>query len=250
MQWGIRMSFDIDSAKQQIITEMTKKGYSVIKGVPIEENNETFLKLATMIGKPIAHNSKVKEIVREITPRDGPMPLENYPHTDSPHWPQPNDAIVLQCKVEDQHRDVFSRIVLIDDVLDELNDSPGFVNNLREKKIPFILSPDFGSKGVQFQPILTKDKFHNHVRFCRVDTINCVKDGLAVMNSEQLQEIEDFEKIIDSIGEKTQFAFHKGDVLIFDNKRTLHSKTETSPDTVRTLKKIKLEFDRSKFFKN
>ncbi len=242
------MSFNLDSAKQQIIKDMTNQGYSVIKGVPLEEDNETFLGLARMIGTTIAHNSKVKETVREITPRDGAMPLENYPHTDSPHWPNPNDAIVLQCKLEDQHRDVFSRIVLIDDVLEEFHDSPTFVTKLREKKIPFILSPDFGSKGVQFQPILTKDKYHDHVRFCRVDTINCVKDNLAVMDSDELQELEEFEKTVDKIGKKTQFAFNKGDVLIFDNKRVFHSKTETSPDTVRTLKKIKLQFDRDLLF--
>ena len=244
------MSFDIDSAKQQIITDMTIQGYAIIHGVPLEDNNELLLKIARSIGSTIAHNSKVTEIVREITPRDGPMPLENYPHTDSPHWPEPNDAILLQCKEEDQHRDVFSRIVLIDDVLEEYNDSPGFVKNLREKKIPFILSPDFGDKGVQFQPILTHDKYHNHVRFCRVDTINCVQDNLASMNSDELQELDEFEKTVDSIGRKTQFAFQKGDVLLFDNKRTFHSKTETSPDTIRSLKKIKLQFDRDLLFGN
>ena len=244
------MSFDVDSAKQQIITDMTAQGYAVIKGVPLEENNETFLKLARSIGRTIAHNSYVKEIVREITPRDGPMPLENYPHTDSPHWPEPNDAIVLQCKEEDQHRDVFSRIVLIDDVLEEYRDSPEFVNILREKKIPFILHPDFGDAGVQFQPIITQDKYHDHIRFCRVDTINCVKNNLGVLNSDELQELEEFEKIVDSIGQKKQFAFPKGDVLIFDNKRVFHSKTETSSDTVRTLKKIKLVFDRDLLFEN
>ena len=244
------MSFDIELAKQQIITDMTAKGYAVIKGVPLEENNETFLKLARSIGNTIAHNSYVKEIVREITPRDGPMPLENYPHTDSPHWPEPNDAIVLQCKEEDQHRDVFSRIVLIDDVLEQIHDAPGYLNILREKKIPFILHPDFGNAGVQFQPILTQDKYHDHVRFCRVDTVNCVKNNLASMDSDELYSLEEFEHLVDNIGRKTQFAFHKGDVLIFDNKRTLHSKTETSPDTVRTLKKIKLRFDRDLLFEN
>lgn len=244
------MSTKIEMIKTHLIEDMTQNGYAVIKDIPLEENNQKLLELAQSIGTTIAHNSNVKEIVREITPRKGHMPLENYPHTDSPHWPIPNDAIVLQCKEEDQHRDVFSRIVLIDDVLDEYRDSPGFVNKLREKKIPFILHPDFGSEGVQFQPILTQDKYHDHVRFCRVDTINCVKNKLGILNSDELQELEDFEKIVDNIGKKKQFAFHKGDVLIFDNKRVFHSKTETSPDSVRILKKIKLKFDRNLLFGN
>ena len=242
------MSTKIETIKTQIIEDMTQNGYAVIKDIPLEENNQKLLELAQSIGNTIAHNSNVKEIVREITPRTGLMPLENYPHTDSPHWPEPNDAIVLQCKVEDQHIDVFSRIVLIDDVLEEYRDSPGFVNKLREKKIPFILHPDFGDAGVQFQPIITQDKYHDHVRFCRVDTINCVKNNLASLDSDDLYELEEFEKTVDSIGKKKQFAFHKGDVLIFDNKRVFHSKTVTSPDTVRILKKIKLQFDRDLLF--
>ena len=56
-----------------------------------------------------------------------------------------------------------------------------------------------------------------------------------------------FEQIADKLGEQTQFLFKKGDWLIFDNKKIFHSKTKTSPDTVRMLKKMKLNIDREHF---
>ena len=40
------------------------------------------------------------------------------------------------------------------------------------------------------------------------------------------------------------------DWLVFDNKVIFHSKTETSPNTVRMLKKMKLNIDRKKVYSN
>ena len=101
--------------------------------------------------------------------------------------------------------------------------------------------------------ILTEFKTENtsfdHVRFCRVDTINCVKENHAKMTESELEELEHFEKVVDKIGEKTQLPFKKNEMLIFDNKRIFHSKTKISPDTVRVLKKIKINFDREKIFR-
>ena len=239
--------------KDEILNNLKKFGYVIIKGLPFDENNRLFVSVVSMIGNPIIHTNKIKETVREIAPRAGQMPLENYPHTDSPHWPVPNDAIALQCKKEDQHLDVFSRLVLIDSVIEKFRDSPNYIKHLRETKIPFVLSPDFGDAKFQMKPILTEFKAENtsfdHVRFCRVDTINCVKENHAKMTESELEELEHFEKVVDKVGEKTQFPFKKNEMLIFDNKRIFHSKTKTSPDTGRVLKKIKINFEREKIFR-
>jgi len=229
-------------------------GYVVVKGLPFDENNRLHVGLASIIGIPIIHNKKVKEAVREIRPRTGQMPLENYPHTDSPHFPVPNDLITLQCGMEDQERDVFSRIVPINSVLEELKDSPDLIKRLRDNKYPFILSPDFGDAGSQMQFVLTQERYANkifdHVRFCRADSIDCVQKLKVKMEDKDMKDLEEFENVATKIGEKTQFPFKKDDWLVFDNKVALHSKTETSTKTVRMLKKMKLHIDRDKVYSN
>jgi hypothetical protein len=229
-------------------------GFVVVKGIPFDENNRLYFGIASIVGTPIMHNKKVKEAVREITPRTGDMPLENYPHTDSPHFPVPNDLITLQCGREDQERDVFSRIVHINSVLEELRDSKDLVKRLKERKYPFLLSPDFEKGSTQMQPVLTQEKYagkiFDHVRFCRADTIDCIKNQNIQMEVEDMKDLEELENIATRIGEKTQFPFKKDDWLVFDNKVTFHSKTETSPNTVRMLKKMKLNIDRDKVYSN
>jgi len=229
-------------------------GYVVVRGIPFDENNRLYVGIASIIGTPLIHNKKVKEAVREIHPRTGQMPLESFPHTDSPHFPLPNDVITLQCGIEDQERDVFSRIVHINSVLEELKDSPDLIKRLRDKKYPFILSPDFGDAGTQMQPVLTQERYANkifdHVRFCRADTIDCVQKLKVEMDDKDMKDLGEFENVVTKIGEKTQFPFKKDEWLVFDNKVNFHSRTETSPNTLRMLKKMKLNIDREKVYSN
>jgi len=229
-------------------------GCVVVKGIPFDENNRLYFGIASIIGTPIIHNKKVKEAVREITPRSGSMPLENYPHTDSPHFPFPNDLITLQCGREDQERDVFLRIVHINSVLEELKDSPDLIKKFRNRKYPFLLSPDFENGSTQMQSVLTQEKYagknFDHIRFCRADTIDCVKNHNVKMEENDMKDLEKLENVATRLGEKTQFPLKKDDWLVFDNKVAFHSKTETSPNTVRMLKKMKLNIDREKVYSN
>lgn len=240
--------------RDSIWSNLKNFGYVVVRGIPFDDNNRLYFGISTLIGTPIIHNKKVKQAVREITPRAGAMPLENYPHTDSPHFPVPNDIITLQCGIEDQSMDVFSRIVHINSVLDELHDSPALINRLSSKKYPFLLSPDCNNGPTQMQSVLTQEEYGgtttNHVRFCRADTIDCVKKYNVNMDENDMKDLEELESIATRIGEKTQFPFKKDEWLVFDNKVTFHSKTETSPNTVRMLKKMKLNMNREKVYSN
>jgi len=237
--------------RNSVWNDLKKDGFVVVKNLPFDNNNRLSVGLASIIGTPIRHNSKVPQTVREITPRSGTMPLENYPHTDSPHFPQPVDLITLQCAREDKDLKVYSRIVPIWLVLNELKpDEKNIVEKFSNKKYPFILTPDFGDAGYQMQPILTKATYggdtHYHVRFCRADAIDCTKNF-----NLQIDDMDDliyFENLATKIGEANQFLFQEGDWLIFDNRRILHSKTKTSENTDRVLKKMKVEVERNIIF--
>ena len=86
---------------------LKEEGFVVVKNLPFDNNNRLSVGLASIIGSPMSHNNKVPQTVREITPRSGPTPLENHPHTDSPHFPQPIDAITLECAREDKDLKVY-----------------------------------------------------------------------------------------------------------------------------------------------
>ena len=61
--------------KDEILNNLKKFGYVIIKGLPFDENNRLFVSIVSMIGNPIIHNNKIKETVREIAPRAGQIPL-------------------------------------------------------------------------------------------------------------------------------------------------------------------------------
>jgi hypothetical protein len=238
---------------ENIWHQLGENGYVVIKGLPFDKNNRLSTALASMLGTPVPHNSKVPSLVREIPPRPGSEPLENSPHTDSPHWICPNDLILLECKTEDQAIPVYSRVPLASSVGELINERyPQLYQRLFEQKYPFILIPDDGDGGIQMQPVFSRvhegGKERTHVRFCYPDSASCVSDYK--LSSDYLEDLAYVRVSAQEVGETNQFLFHLGDWLIFDNKRIFHSKSETSDNTQRVLKKIKLRIDRNRMYCN
>lgn len=231
-----------------------ESGYVVIRGLPFDENNRLSVGLACLLGKPVRHNSKIPSVVREIRPRPetGTVPFENLPHTDSPHWIHPNDVITLQCKREDQSMKVYSRIAPVWEVAGWIKEhNPSLSPRLFKKHYPFILIPDDGEGGLQMQPVLSRvhegGKERLHVRFCYPDSANCVADF--DLDSECLNDLDLVLKAANEVSDQHRFLFYEGDWLIFDNLRTFHSKTDTSRNTERVLKKMKLQVDRARLYR-
>lgn len=134
-----------------------------------------------------------------------------------------------------------------------LNDGfDNIIKKFRETKIPFLLDKDFGDEGKHFQYIFNQKKYngnyHYMLRFCRKDTLECTEKFKISINNETLDDMIILEKTAEELGQKTQFLVDEGDLLIFDNKRALHSKTTASPNSDRFLKKIKLNIDRTKMY--
>jgi len=240
--------------QKSIIKTLRKNCFVIVKGLPFDEHNRFFISLLSCIGEPVKHNSRVPVIIRELSPRDGPKPFENFPHTDSPHWPIQNDLTALHCIKKDYGGGGLSRIVPVDNVLEKLSQDgyDNIINKFREREYPFLLDRDFGDKGIHFQRILNSTKFNGNyydlLRFCKVDSLQCVEKFELHDQKEQMDNMETFEKAAVKLGEQTQFAVEEGDLLIFDNKRALHSKTTASPNSDRLLKKIKANIDRRRMY--
>jgi len=240
----------------EIFSKILKDSYVIIKGLPFDDNNFLFIAFACTLGNLVRHNSRVPEIVRILNPRLGYNPFENFPHTDSSHWPNPNDLTLLQGIRADQNGKGISRIVSVGTLIDELknNGQQDLIKKLSETKIPFLLDPDFGNAGMQMHYVLTNQQYASkenyHIRFCRNDTKVCF-EKFSISEADKItNRLLEVENIIINIGRKTQFLVREGELLIFDNKTSLHSKTETSENSVRELKKIKLNIQREVCFSN
>jgi len=239
---------------KSIIEKIRDHNFVIVKGLPFDENNRFFISLMSCIGQPIKYNSRLPVFIREVSPRDGPKPFENFPHTDSPHWPIPNDLTALQCIRKDYGGGGLSKIVPIDDVLDKLHNEgyDNIIKKFRETKIPFLLDRDFGDEGKHFEYVFKQEKhngnYHTMLRFCRKDTLDCLEKLKVDINNETLENLIILEKAAEDLGQKSQFMVEDGDLLIFDNKRALHSKTTASSNSDRLLKKIKSNIDRARMY--
>ena len=239
--------------KQDIFNHIRDHAYVVVKGLPFDGNNRLLVALASIIGIPeVQYNKPRPKMVRRFGPTTGSGYDENYPHTDSVYWPNPTDLLVLQCVREDQNGLGKSRIVPIDLLVKKLSEQNGIVNILYKQKVPFTLDPRFGKTGMHMQYILTRkkhaSKYYHQVRFLENDIKECITNFHVLLSKSILDAIKTFEKEAIMLGKKTEFLAKKGDWVIIDNKRSLHSRSPVSPNSVRVLKRIKINVNREKLY--
>jgi len=107
---------------------------------------------------------------------------------------------------------------------------------------------------MHLQHILTRKKFsgsfYYHVRFLRSEMEYCIKEFHVNLEKTTIDALKTFENELIKIGKKTEFQVNKGDWLLIDNKRALHSRSPTSPNSTRLLRRIKFNLDRKKMFVN
>jgi len=235
--------------RDDIFNHLKKYSYVVITGLPFDENDRLSIGLASFIGEPVIQNNKNGGIIRTVKPLEGRNNYENFPHTDSVYWPKPNDLVTLQCVEEDQMGGGKSRIVPLETLLEKLkSEDTSLISKLFNHKYPFPLDPKYGKTGMYWKTILTKSKYngknYNYVRFGRLYIERSIKNYKINILNTNIDTLLTFEEIAKKIGKKSQFLLKKGEWLIFDNKRALHSKTSTSSGTNRILKKMKLNMGR------
>jgi len=237
---------------EEIFLKIRKNGFVIIKNLPFDENDKLCIGISSIIGVPIEpYQSEDTHMVRKQKVGNAVYDQDIYPHTDGAHWPEPNDFTALQCVSPDQKGGGFSRIVLIDDVLNYLskNSKDHIINNFTKIKFPFLLHKNFGNAGFHHQLILTQvdqNLDSSHVRFAARYIEECIKKYNLKLNQKLLEEVVEFERVINKIGIKTQFLLDEGDWLIFDNKRIIHSRTSISLDSKRIIKKIKINIKKKK----
>jgi hypothetical protein len=173
----------------------------------------------------------------DISDTDSEFP----PHTDSTFLREPHHFVALACVERDPDSGGESRVFYIDALWSEIDTEygPGVLQRLAEPAYPFYLQDPLYGDGVQVVPIFANVEGKRAIRF-RYD---CVEPLLAEYpqtcpehNREALATLKDF------LGGATPhdcFTLEKGDILIFDNRRLLHARTNITPGAVRVLQRLK-----------
>ena len=88
------------------------------------------------------------------------------------------------------------------------------------------------------------------MRFARTYIEKAIKKFEIKVDPNLLENVEILEKMVTKIGERTQFLLNQGDLLIYDNKRVFHGRSQAERNSKRLLKKIKINIEREKIFEN
>jgi len=238
---------------KNIFRHLRCNGFVIIKDMPFDDDDRLLVGFSAIIGTLIEpYATKEAHMVRRQSPGEAIYDQDISPHTDGAHWPEPNDLTALECFRKDEQDQGLSRIIPVDIVLDQLknNGQSELIDYFYKSKVPFLLHKNFGHKGWMYGHVLTKDKYGTQVRFARTYIESAIKKFEIKVNPNLLENVEIFEKMLMEIGERTQFLLNHGDLLIFDNKRVFHGRTQTEKNSRRILKKVKINIEREKMFEN
>lgn len=236
-----------ENIRSETLHILRSKHFVIVQNLPFDFDNDLFIAFASFIGNPVVtYTDKKERIVRDVSPVKGKVLDPSLAHTDSTFWPSPNEMTALQCVNRDSDGNGRSRIVKIAELLERLPDSRTLVEKFRDSKFPFVLDPRFGDGGYQMLPILIQELENNkidyQVRFNLSDTLSCLQRFNISLPEEDLRDLALFEKTATSIAEEQEFLLENGDLLLFDNLRTLHSRSRCEAGSDRLVRMMKLNY--------
>lgn len=236
-----------EKIKSEVLKILESKQFVIVKNLPFDFNNFLFTGFASFIGNPVVtYTDRIERIVRDVSPVKGKVLDPSFAHTDSTFWPIPNDITALQCVKKDEQGNGKSRIVRVSELLDRLPNSTSIIKKFTKSNYPFVLDPRFGNNGFQLLPILSEQFINGkrayQVRFNLSDTKSCLsKFGLSISDSD-MEDLVIFERTASQIAKEQEFLLDNGDLLLFDNHRTLHSRSRCESDSNRLVRMIKMNY--------
>jgi hypothetical protein len=234
--------------KAQVLEAIKEHQYAVIKNLPFDDTNQLFISFMNLLGNPIVtYTHKVERIVRDVSPLKGKVLDPALCHTDSTFWPEPNDLTALFCVCPDPEGNGKSRIVPVDLLLQELIAKGENLQNLMSIKYPFVLDSRFGDEGYFLKPIIESGQRFSEdsylIRYNLSDTNSCLERFNLKLTNQQKATLDLINKTASDISERSEFLLEKGDILIFDNKRSLHARTPCNANSKRLVRMMKANLD-------
>ncbi|HMT00867.1 MAG TPA: TauD/TfdA family dioxygenase [Candidatus Absconditabacterales bacterium] len=252
----------IEKSQTQLVQELlavqdlvSEYGFALLKGInfaKLDEKNRKnlLLGISNLLGKPTYTDQVQKSVIRDIAPRKNSenkratiseISGEAEFHTDSQYLPLPEKFFILAC----QTPAVWGGDSLLLDgkklINDLREDSEQFYEDLQNEQFTFLVPTSFTKTGdnrsleLLRAPIVSEEI---PIRY-REDTIRNAQQLVPTLFTDKhekiLQQLK--QKIQES--EKLQLRLEKNDILVVDNHRFLHGRTDFS-DAQRLLYRIRM----------
>ncbi|MFV0131637.1 TauD/TfdA family dioxygenase [Streptomyces sp. HMX112] len=173
-------------------------------------------------------DSLVHDVVdSEARPYRDPDPF----HTDSPLLPHPHAYLGLLCVRPSPAGDGQTVLVSAADVTAEIADH-SHLRALQDPCYPFAVPPEAGSDepSVTTHPILTMSGGGATVRYCPVRVPAGLKLAGHALDDEHISALHSFERALEEQHLSTVFPLRAGELLLLDNRRLLHGRTDVGPE--------------------
>ncbi|WP_417451624.1 TauD/TfdA family dioxygenase [Kordiimonas sp.] len=156
------------------------------------------------------------------------LPLS--PHSDSTYMPRPHELVAFQCVIAAREGGE-NTMVPVDDILSHLSEEDRV--RLMEPVFPFGRFRDAILGQVNGQAI---------VRYYRAQIDRAAADG-AAMHADDIALLDRFDALLDRLATKLTFSLSPGEAVFMNNARVLHGRTGFSPDSRRTLFRVRHHVD-------
>lgn len=163
-------------------------------------------------------------------------------HTDSPLLPHPHAYLGLLCVRPSPNGDGQTVLVRAADLAAELA-GQSCLRPLRDPCYPFAVPQGPGAERPEVitNPIITVSEGDATVRYCPVRVAAGVHLVGHSLDSEHLNALHTFERTLLRPDLTAVFLLRAGDLLLLDNRRLLHGRTDVRPDGAgRHLKRVKV----------
>jgi hypothetical protein len=217
-----------------VITErIALRPYTVlVDGLQFDEGNRLFVAINRAFGELVAPPYKAPraQLVHYIQPSTdipsarGGRESERL-HTDTADWETPVKLISMRCVHADPNGGGRSRLLDVDTVRDEVASRLGAttLELLETDPVPWQLA-DYCGGGLKWRTVLTETSL------CwRRYTIDLALDSKqAKLSGEMLTALDAFEDLVNSSTRTVDFLMREGELLVMDNTRAIHARTQIS----------------------
>jgi len=243
--------------KEEILQALETTGWWLAKNQNVrdqstEDIGKDLVEICKMIGVPVSHDNQ-DTLVWSIkpTPHSSGKVItysehnhEADLHTDSQYSDYPEDYFALLTLQKACCGGGMSYILRLEDILAELRSTPDgkqAEDLLRNTKYPFIVpqvfmkEPESDTPEIVFGPILEQDE----IRF-RVDTVEkALEVNPKLCTDRQLWAFQYLVKLVRSTNRTKKFFLEDGDLVIINNKTTLHGRSSFT-DANRHLLRVRM----------
>jgi hypothetical protein len=204
--------------------------FLIIRGLPVSRATPLLVAVSATLGLLVEPcRQPWSRVVRHIVPsRDRTVEgrvLNEFLHTDGTDWIRPNDYTCLFCVRPDQSRDGESLLLDIATLLDEMAAAPaaGVVHRIASQAVPWRIAEELGG-GIHWEcPI---DLSGPHIRWLRYTVTLSEEEGLAPLPADIADDLLAFEQAVGNCHGVARMRLQAGDLLLLDNGRSLHARTE------------------------